>query len=156
MSREGWHSSVRERLDSLEGEDRIAFVHDLANENFHEYWHSVVLDLYTFQLDLNYLEVDLTNAFCPTGCCRMIDLPDGNYVLESLSPKCTVVLGLDWHEEETTWFLTNASEITELSILELGMKYGLRCGTENEDRWAKWKVERPSTEQKIDDKASGN
>jgi hypothetical protein len=156
ITRDERRSWFRQGLDSLEGEDRIVYAHDFVKEGLDDYWSVVEFSLYEFQLELDYLEVDLTSAFCPTGCCHMIDFSDAYQILEYLSPKCTVVLGLDWDEAETTHFLTDISGCTRLPVQEVERRWGLRFGTENEDRWAKWKIEGPPTDQKTDDKASGN
>lgn len=56
---------------------------------------------------LNYLEIDITNAYCPLGCCRMIDqIPQ---LLVSTSPTHVVIRGaLD--EEEQDKILENVVE----------------------------------------------
>jgi hypothetical protein len=149
-----WPPADRLTLQSTNGTKRIVLAHNFTVCKVDDYWSVVLSDLYYFRIDFDYLEFDFTNAFCPTGCCRMIDLPDDYQVLKHLSPKCTVVLGLDWDKEETARFLDDASVCTELPVREVERKWGLRFGTENEDRWAKWKIEGPPTDQKTDDKAT--
>jgi len=47
---------------------------------------------------LNYPEIDVTNAYCPIGCCRMTDFI--SHLLASTCPKHVVIRGVRDQEEQ--------------------------------------------------------
>jgi len=68
-------------FDSLAPAARLQISHERANNYLNGDLDGYIEDLYCFFKygggptfkRMNYLEFDLTNAFCPTGCCRMAE-----------------------------------------------------------------------------------
>jgi hypothetical protein len=73
------------------------------------YWLQMLYQLYdprdgSTTLDLDFLEPDFTDAYCPMGCCRM--LMSGSMLAKVLRPKKMRLLGLP--ESERMLYVANA------------------------------------------------
>ena len=96
-----------ERIGAIAGYDamdetaRRDYAHEHAREellNIWVYMEAAVSD--NLKSDLTYLEIDLTNCYCPLGCCRMLE---GGYQMLPLrrgTPKQTVFNGIKNQAEE--------------------------------------------------------
>ncbi|KAF2864839.1 hypothetical protein BDV95DRAFT_588148 [Massariosphaeria phaeospora] len=72
---------------------------------------------------LDYIEVDLTNAFCPTRCCRPVHVVKFNWV-HALQPKKICVLGLR-SEREKAVLLEHVQNFDYVSSRMLREEHGL-------------------------------
>ena len=107
---------------------------------------------------LKTIELDLTNAYCPLGCCRDFDIPPHLPALERL--ESIRLLGLRHEKEERdyllnsykTYWLTDVGvaddfgliydeeEYERATIEEVHFRHNITFGTEG-DPWESWKVE---------------
>jgi len=102
------HSLWKEdgKFDSLVSSARLNWAHDCATDNMANDLDDYMDDLAKFfrngeklpLIRLNYLEFDVTNAYCPIGCCRMAWLSWGP--LMKLWPEKTSFLGVSNTEEK--------------------------------------------------------
>jgi len=87
-------------FDSLAPAARLQIAHERAKNFLDGDLDGYIEDLYRFfkfgggptLKRMNYLEFDLTNAFCPTGCCRMME--QGWSQIMFLGPRKTGFLGV--------------------------------------------------------------
>lgn len=85
-------------FQSLTFPQRLHAAHESLFVQFLRYWHHHMPVSLEMNIEaLKYLEIDLTNAFCPTGCCRSLVIP--RRWIDSLRPTKVVILGLCEHEE---------------------------------------------------------
>ena len=95
-------------FDSYAFNARLDYVHDEATSSMTNDLDCYLDDLSDYfrngeelpLIRLNYLEFDVTNAYCPIGCCRMVGPFWG--LLMILSPEKTSFLGVRDAEEEGT------------------------------------------------------
>lgn len=63
-------------FDALDTQERLQSAHDYSQMSLIKYWddeiHCLLDFLPGFPNRLRYVEVDVTNAYCPIGCCRLI------------------------------------------------------------------------------------
>ncbi|KAI4610425.1 hypothetical protein J4E80_008189 [Alternaria sp. BMP 0032] len=93
-------------FDSMVSTARLNWVHDCTTDNMANDLNDYIDDLSKFfrngeklpLIRLNYLEFDVTNAYCPIGCCRMAWLSWGP--LMKLWPEKTSFLGVSNAEEK--------------------------------------------------------
>lgn len=92
-----------------------------------------------FQTGLDYLELDFTNAFCPTGDCRPISSAI-DWWLAEISPNMLDVIGLRTREERREFITaTYNAGITHRKLRE---EYGLRFRKPTDTTpWEKWMTE---------------
>jgi hypothetical protein len=83
------------------------------------------------------LEIDMTNAYCPVGCCRVLDLDVGT--LDSAEPRCARLLGLR-SEAEGKELLERVSNEAGLETERLKEDYEIVVNPVV-DRWEAWKLE---------------
>jgi len=96
------HSDMRHRsnFDSLAPAARLEFAHQTTKSSPNGELDGYIEDLFSYFKHgggpilkrLDYIEFDLTNAFCPTGCCRMAKQEWPQFML--LGPKKTGFLGV--------------------------------------------------------------
>ncbi|KAI4610636.1 hypothetical protein J4E83_008250 [Alternaria metachromatica] len=87
-------------FDSLAPAARLEFAHQTAKNSLNGELDGYIEDLHSYFKNgggpilkrLDYIEFDLTNAFCPTGCCRMAKQEWPQFML--LGPKKTGFLGV--------------------------------------------------------------
>jgi hypothetical protein len=79
-------------FDRADHAGRLAMAHDVAEKclqwNREELWKA----LSKFK-NLQTIEVDLTNAYCPVGCCRVMEL-EWEMLKSGVRPKLFRMLGL--------------------------------------------------------------
>jgi predicted Fe-S protein YdhL (DUF1289 family) len=84
-------------FDALTPAQRLFVAHEHAKTQMTASWCNMLASIAGFQPCLMYLELDLTNAFCPLGCCRMLEEVLDRWWMDP--PKKMVVLGLRGREE---------------------------------------------------------
>jgi hypothetical protein len=69
-----WHGETIFEEEFEDMEDRLDRVHDLAKSKMELYWNKIRSTMFrTLRTSCRYLEMDFTNAYCPFGCCRMVE-----------------------------------------------------------------------------------
>jgi hypothetical protein len=69
-----WHRQAffEEEFEDLE--ERLEKVHDVAKSMIENYWDNIRATMFrTLRTSCRYFEMDFTNAYCPSGCCRMVE-----------------------------------------------------------------------------------
>jgi len=132
--------------------------HDAAEEFLREDFQELLSDLTLVLCSptpkrLDYLESDLTNAYCPTGCCRMVT--ECWRQLMSLGPRATVFLGVRDAVEEADimdwvwdWVYYENHVMHDdfegkLEVDKDGMRevFGIVFNP-NRTHWEQWKIDR--------------
>jgi len=144
-----------ERIGAIAGYDamdetaRRDYAHDHACEGLLDIWVYMVEALRdNLTSDLAYLEIDVTNCYCPLGCCRMLD---GCYEMLPFrrgTPKQTVFNGVRNQAEEHEILRrieshyvdgfrigSHADWAPDQVHANFGFKFNLEV-----DVWAEWKM----------------
>lgn len=156
MDRSYWNWKEKQDpgcFDPMTGTERLELAHHHALVSYWEAFHwlsSNILDMDVLQT----IELDFTGAYCPLGCCRLVEINKDLAKLFSRM-KSVRILGLR-HEDEketllTTWstetiFDENYDESLEefwgpkdgLSVDELKKQHDVHFGAD-EDPWGLWK-----------------
>ncbi|KAF2246739.1 hypothetical protein BU26DRAFT_52452 [Trematosphaeria pertusa] len=91
---------------------------------------------------LNYVEIDYTNAFCPVGCCRPLELVDYAWI-QHLKPTCIDIIGT-WTEREERRILSHMAEDNDTEPEMLIARHGVQIREARDSvRWSRWKHEEP-------------
>ncbi|KAF2820369.1 hypothetical protein CC86DRAFT_429087 [Ophiobolus disseminans] len=85
-----------EDYKDLTPDNRCFYAHEMGKEKLLGYWRGLANAMGKIIKGLSYLEIDLTSAFCPAGCCRILEI-DFDFLVR-LKPKVIRVVGL--HEGE--------------------------------------------------------
>ncbi|KAI4640436.1 hypothetical protein J4E93_008642 [Alternaria ventricosa] len=151
-------------FDSMVSTARLNYVHDWATENMADDLDDYIDDLSKFfrngeklpLIRLNYLEFDVTNAYCPIGCCRMVCPFWG--LLMRLGPDKTSFLGVrnavekSLIMESVLEYFYDVSEVLpeklrakyeadeEVDEKEMRKALGVVCNPKK-SHWEQWKVE---------------
>jgi hypothetical protein len=59
-------------FDAMAPVDRIRFTLDVGIADLTDLWAETLDNVHTCLDGLRSLELDLINAYCPTGCCRLV------------------------------------------------------------------------------------
>ncbi|KAF2714019.1 hypothetical protein K504DRAFT_518150 [Pleomassaria siparia CBS 279.74] len=112
-------------------------LHESENQCLRSFRSDLAQRLMQLTSTLNFLELDFTNAFCPCGCCRDLDI-SGEF-LAKLSPVKTSIIGIRNEEEERELLQTWAEDTGYEKEGEEDMvkKYGMTINPKN-DSWAEW------------------
>ncbi|KAF2662481.1 hypothetical protein K491DRAFT_709844 [Lophiostoma macrostomum CBS 122681] len=138
-------TAVYRRLEALQTRKRNA--HDQAHAEFREHCSSIsdtlkFDSLETMTENFQYMEMEYTNAFCPLGCCRYIQV--GWDLIPSLWPKHAVILGLDFSGERQLFMHLFSAICTDDEGEEedwpSAEEFGLEFNPDT-DKWAKWRME---------------
>lgn len=79
-------------FEDMPPEQRMLYAHYRAKLYQISLWMAQVEALMRFEAQLDLLELDLTNVYCPFGCCR--DFPVDFRILVQLKPKLLRFLGM--------------------------------------------------------------
>jgi hypothetical protein len=144
LSFEGWRDhervSLRRPFTQLTPQQAYEYIHNVELSLVRENWQGTISRLDMFLERLEYLEMDFTNAFCATGCCRPIGLAVGHW-LHSFVPKRFDVVGL-LSIEEKRQFISTARDVGNISHSEFRREYGLHFRKEGDTTpWEKWMKE---------------
>ncbi|KAH7086027.1 hypothetical protein BKA63DRAFT_389405, partial [Paraphoma chrysanthemicola] len=85
-------------FDQMTPAHRSLYAHGGSLMFLKHHWRCQTEVLKKVTSTLDYLEMDFTNAFCPAGCCRCLEIDFG--FLETLRPKAMTALGLRAGEKE--------------------------------------------------------
>ena len=94
-------------------QQRMEYAHGLAVAKLEDNWTEMIDWVTAFFAPrapngkLNYLEIDITNCYCPLGCCRIVD--QISELIASTSPTHVVIRGT-WDAEEQDKILENMVE----------------------------------------------
>jgi hypothetical protein len=123
-------------FDRLTMMERMTLAHEEALQ--WQVGERVYIWTYLSQLKgLVTLEMDMTNAYCPVGCCRVLDLDPET--LDDAGPECVRMLGVRDNAEEHELLATISKE-TGLEAEGLIEKYGIVVNPVV-DKWEAWKLE---------------
>jgi hypothetical protein len=92
------------------------------------------------------LEVDMTNAYCPVGCCRSLDIDVA--MLLSAEPECVRISGVS-NESEGKELLERVGGDVDLGSEELKAVYGIEINP-SVDKWEMWKGEGEGQEEVVE------
>ncbi|KAH7086035.1 hypothetical protein BKA63DRAFT_560653 [Paraphoma chrysanthemicola] len=99
MTASNWAEvSPQEGFEKIPAEDRLQYAHNTATGEAFRHMDTKSDKLPCITSKLQHLEIDFTNAYCPVGCCRMIDI-NADF-LPGLEPAILRVLGVREGEEE--------------------------------------------------------
>jgi hypothetical protein len=132
-------------FDAMAPVDRIRFTHDVGIADLTDLWAKTLDNVHTCLDGLRSLELDLTNAYCPTGCCRLVT--DGLILSASEVPAKLSFIGIR-NEQEEADVMDELDEIhTQLDLYyspgdleELKEIYSIVFNPET-SHWEQWKVE---------------
>jgi hypothetical protein len=138
MSVTGWAHAKRVSgvdYDTMTVSERQQYAHEKAIQYLEHYWDDIDTAFIKIHSSLLYLEMDLTDAYCPQGCCRVLTyIPFADYHCAYTSKTGVLrVMGLTAGEELAVQ--------AGLQDLRDDYKYdgGLLCNPTN-DPWEKWRV----------------
>ena len=123
-------------FDDLTENERRDVAHKQALEYLCHHWMGVHRALGRITSKIEHLEIDFSNAFCPSGCCRNLDMD--LFSVCRLAPKTIRLLGL--RTREVNLIKTELEADHGISQKELARKFHFELGP-HEDKWAKWTVE---------------
>jgi hypothetical protein len=110
--------------------DTFEIVHDVAVDHAYAAWARILSELEFFQ-NLRYVEIDITNAFCPQGHCRLVEIIEFWWT-RKVNPTSIVIVGSYPGEFECDF-------IFNFSVKTLKEKYGLRLRKPGEgSSWDVW------------------
>jgi hypothetical protein len=135
-------------FNTMSQPDRLEFVHQWAMTRLRISWVNKTYGLAEFSSVkvLEYLEVDLTNAYCPISCCRPHGLCFARSLVYKRQPAKLTFLGMMHGEEEN--MMVALTEHSRLSQDQIRRKHNILFNP-NQDIWAKWK-EPPGDEKRED------
>ena len=145
-------------LDRHSREERLQLLHEGVDGYYSSAQCMIALWIDDMEA-LKTIELDLTNAYCPLGCCRDFSLPPHLPALRRLEN--IRLLGLRHEEEEQDYLLVSYkiywltdvgvtddfSEIYDEEehdravIEEVHRRHNITFGTDN-DSWESWKIQR--------------
>ena len=148
--------SRRERLyptqtfDALQAQDRLNRAHTKAMSDLMNSWYDdldYIVDFFLSPENIRYLEIDLTNAYCPIGCCRLLEYYSCRYI-ELLRPLYVTFWGIRNEQEERIMLediedhYRSDDEVTKkpLTGQQIKKMYNIKFDPQ-EDAWAKRKIE---------------
>jgi hypothetical protein len=136
--------------------ERMKLGHDIAILDLENHWSEAVQWLTEFfeplGRSLDHLEIDITNAYCPVGCCRMpVSRPDPICTLLAATRPAHMVIVGAWDEEEQEEFLghvkrfyqdweneDNKRPYRRLGVEQIRRMHNIKFDPE-EDVWGKFK-----------------
>ena len=138
-----WKESLVD-YNGLTSTERLNVAHSFKEESQDEEWSEMGRMLRHHLSTLHYLEIDLTNAYCPMGCCRKTS--ENVSLVYGLVPAKIVVLGLR-SEAEMEWFIDHAGRAAAEYIYDNYLHDAPRQPTsthelvfdQEKEPWARWK-----------------
>jgi hypothetical protein len=127
---------ARGTYESFSPMERMQQAHDEALANRDEWWRELNGFLGYMEIKLDMFEMDLTNAFCPVGCCRELNMELS--CIAALEPKVIRILGLR-HGEGDKIKSTMAVSLG-INVTEVEGKFEKMELNPAEDPWGKWRV----------------
>jgi hypothetical protein len=149
-----WNSMEREssdlKFDTLSAQERLERAHDESSFMLKDTWEnemdSMITFFPTFKINrLRYVEIDVTNAYCQIGCCRLHgdSVP---YLIFMQEPLNVTILGVRHKsEEEDTMemildYFAEVGEFKEFTKEGIRQAHNMKFDPED-DVWAKWKMD---------------
>jgi hypothetical protein len=125
-------------FNTMSQPERLEFVHQWAMTRLRISWVNKTYGLAEFPSVkvLEYLEIDLTNAYCPISCCRPHGLCFARSLVYKKRPAKLTFLGMMDGEEEK--MMVALTEHSRLSQDQIRSKYNITFNPD-QDVWAKWK-----------------
>ncbi|KAF2677571.1 hypothetical protein K458DRAFT_395846 [Lentithecium fluviatile CBS 122367] len=135
-----WNSDEG-KFDDLSSAERLRVAHDRAKYRLLFDWDYLrERAIFNLQSQMEYLELDFTNAYCPVGCCRIFNQRCHLSLFYGLSPKKVTVLELKNENEEKRFLSGFEFYDDEDEDVEVVKKFGINFGG-GEDLWVRWQVE---------------
>jgi hypothetical protein len=126
-----------EKYDNMTPQERASYAHERALSWIYDHWWNVNHTVMKTNLKLEYLEIDLSNAYCPHGCCRDLGLIPFDF-LKHFEVKQLRFLGLRRGEEAVMRAVVRVAFGCEDED-ELAKLCEVTCNPEG-DPWAKWSI----------------
>ena len=148
------YQSPAQSFDVLQPRERLELAHEHAASCLVDFWDYEIYRLVTFlppleDNQIHHLEIDITNAYCPIGCCRLVE---SSYHLISIQrPTSVTFVGLSDKGEECRMMqkfeahyrdIEDVEDMThkDLTWQQIKKMHDIKFDPV-EDVWAKWKME---------------
>jgi hypothetical protein len=117
-------------------------MHEWRLEDAENNWGDLQLSLCLFQSRMDYVQVDYSDTYCPSGCCRRVGQCTYHWIL-MFEPKVLNVMGLlEWEESEFSCMDFGGSETVRYEVDALKASYGLHFMQPGEGtKWDAYRVE---------------
>ena len=87
------------RWSSMDWRSKCEMLHNIQLDALHEIWSS--RNEYWPSKAMSHIEIDVMEAFCPNGCCRMAEEACSSIFLESIPTELIIIGAEDEDEKET-------------------------------------------------------
>ena len=121
MDQHGWDlhkKSGGTPFDKMTHDQRTEEAHKTAHDDLIDRRWDLSCEIGTFE-GLQSIEIDLTNAYCPVGFCRMLNLPWHNVLSYATDVRCVVLRDDDERMEIEESFWESMDEETALTAKEI-------------------------------------
>jgi hypothetical protein len=139
MSGASWRyrdKCARDTYESFSPIERMQQAHEEALTNRDGWWREIDGVLGHMGIKLDMFEMDLSNAFCPFGCCRELNMELGR--IAALEPKVIRILGLRHGDRDK--IKRNMAVSLGINVTEVEGRFEKMELNPAEDPWAKWRV----------------
>jgi hypothetical protein len=147
MPREYWDSREKNGLpsfDNMTQTDRMQLAHDISLQSLEKGWALLRGNLFAPNINLQYLEIDYTGAYCTFRCCHLLD--QGTDLIIGLGASRVSLLGLRPHERNRVlelglarWNSRAGKGEVKLTKEQLVKKLDIRFEP-RDDIWARWRI----------------